>query len=594
VILQKESALSMIKNINISLKLWLIVLPAVLALAALLVYFIIRSNDIQKNSDKVLYDEVYVSATLLINADRDFYQAAIAEKELILDPMLPTDKKDELIAAFDENMQQAQDRTKQAAENLMSNDALFTKFQHPDNKMTLEQAYADFQVQFAAWLKAYDIKTLTGDQTVRQDEFGKARDDLNIMEEILDVYAKTESAGIATDVHNSIVTSVIVISAIIVLIIVLSAVIVIYIRGGIKYITGVSRRIADGELSLKIDGKRKSRDEIGKLCTATGQILDQLNAYAGYIDEVTATLNAMSGGDMRIKLKYDYVGQFRTIKEAFVGISESLGGTLLIIRTASEQVRQGAAAIAAGAQTLAQGSTDQAGAVENLSSTIDTVTGETEKNADGIRLAVESLDATLRKIQESNAYMERMLDSMNAIGQTSNKIRTVIKLIDDIAFQTNILALNAAVEAARAGQYGKGFAVVAAEVKNLASKSANAANQTSELIGSSIRSVEEGIGIAKNTAEALADVSDKVNHVNSIFAGIASSSLEQARAMGEIKGSVSRISTVVLTNSATAEESASASEELSSQAELLYNEVSRFELEGGAGTHDVPLMLPGR
>ena len=586
-----EVRLSMIRNLNLSLKLWLIVLPAVLALAGLLILFIIRSNDIEKQSKTALYDEVYVSSSLTLNADRDFYQAAIAEKELYLSPQLSADDKKSLIKDFDDNKQQVQDRIKGAVDNIRANSALYSQFRHPDAKMTMEQLYTEFQKYFNDWLTSYDNNTGKGNIKDHQTAFDKARGDINLMGELLDAYAKSESAEIHKGVQNSITTTVIVVSIVILFIVILSVLIVTYLRGSIKYITNVSRRIAAGELALKIDARRKSRDEIGKLSTATEQILIQLNAYVGYIDEITATLTAMAEGDMNIELKYDYAGQFKSIKDAFSDISETLGGTLITIRTASEQVKGGAAMIAAGAQTLAQGSTEQASAVEQLSSTVDSVAEETGKNAGSIKSAVESMQATLKKIEESNAYMERMLESMKSIGETSNRIRTVIKLIDDIAFQTNILALNAAVEAARAGQYGKGFAVVAAEVKNLATKSADAANQTSELIGSSIKSVEEGVKIARNTADALSDVSDKVIRVNTVFSGISASSLNQAKAMKEIKTGISQISSVILTNSATAEESASASQELSGQAELLYSEAAHFRMEGEKPAANGMIML---
>ena len=417
-----------------------------------------------------------------------------------------------------------------------------------------------------------------GDMAAHLSYFDNARDDINLMTETLENYANTKSAEMADDVRDSITASVTVISAVVLLIVFLSVVILLYLRNNIRYITNVSQRIAGGELSIEIDRKRCSKDEIGKLCTATGEILGQLNAYTDYIKEITDTLGAMAQGDMRIHLRQEYVGQFATIKEAFVNISEVLGGTLQTIRSASEQVNDGASMIATGAQTLANGTEEQASAVEELSTVIDQVTEDTENNLSVVTAASDSMTSTLEKIDESTRYMEEMLAAMNSIGDTANKIKSVIKLIDDIAFQTNILALNAAVEAARAGQHGKGFAVVAGEVKNLAAKSAEAAETTSELIGSSITSVQDGIKIAGNTAEALEELSDKIKNISKAFSDISASSSQQAGAIGEIKLGISQISGVVTTNSATAEESASTSQELSSQAELLYKEVIRFKL----------------
>ncbi len=571
--------MSFFKNLKVSVKLWMIVIPAILVLAGLLWLFVTRSNDILKQSETVLYDEVFYSTALILNADRDFYQAAIAEKELYLDPSLSGDASQALLKDFNDNVSQVLDeRITEAMNNLMSNHALYTEYTHADTNITLEQLYADFISNFSAWQNSYDIETRTGDMAAHEKYFTLARDDINLMTELLEDYANTKSVQMADDVKSSITASVIIVTAVILFILVLSLVIVIYLQNNIKYITDVSQRIAAGELSIAIDQKRISKDEIGKLCDATGKILNQLNVYANYIEEITDTLNLMSSGDMRIQLQQDYAGHFLPIREAFTGISESLGGTLQTIRSASEQVNSGAAMISSGAQTLAYGTEEQASAVEELSAIIDKVTEDTTGNLEIVSSAGESMDTTLIKIDESTRYMQDMLTAMTSMGETANKIKSVIKLIDDIAFQTNILALNAAVEAARAGQHGKGFAVVAGEVKNLATKSANAAKTTSELIGSSINSVEQGIKIAGSTADALNELSDKIKIIGRSFSDISYSSTRQAEAISEIKLGISQISAVVTTNTATAEESASTSQELSSQAELLHNEVLRFKL----------------
>ncbi len=571
--------MSFFKNLKVSVKLWLIVIPAILVLAGLLWLFVTRSNDILKQSETVLYDEVFYSTALILNADRDFYQAAIAEKELYLDSSLSGNASQALLKDFNDNVSQVfEERITEAMNNLMSNHALYAEYTHADADITLEQLYADFISNFSAWQNSYDIETRTGDMAAHDQYFTLARDDINLMTELLEDYANTTAVQMADDVKSSVTASVIVVTAVILFILVLSFVIIIYLQNNIKYITDVSQRIAAGELSIAIDPKRISKDEIGKLCDATGKILNQLNVYANYIGEITDTLKLMSLGDMRIQLQQDYAGHFLPIREAFTGISESLGGTLQTIRSASEQVNSGAAMISSGAQTLAYGTEEQASAVEELSAIIDKVTEDTTGNLEIVSSAGESMDTTLTKIDESTRYMQDMLTAMTSIGETANKIKSVIKLIDDIAFQTNILALNAAVEAARAGQHGKGFAVVAGEVKNLATKSADAAKTTSELIGSSISSVEQGIKIAGSTADALNELSDKIKIIGRSFSDISYSSTRQAEAISEIKLGISQISAVVTTNTATAEESASTSQELSSQAELLHNEVLRFKL----------------
>jgi methyl-accepting chemotaxis protein len=570
--------MSFIKNLSVAVKLWAIVIVAVAALVGLLTQISVMTKNVEEKSKKVLYSEVFVSTALIINADRDFYQAELAEKEILLDKTLSSAEKEQLLADFEENATQAHDRVSEAIDNIWQNTALFAEFSHPTANVTIQMLEQDFHKQFDVWHGAYDLETGRGNLESRNAAFNATREDINLLTELLEAYAESESALITKEVDSSVRLSVVIVGAVILLILVFSAAVVLNIRNNLKYITGVSQQIAKGELSINIDKRRENKNELGRLCKATGEILVQLNDYAGYIDEITETLNAMANGDMRINLKHDYAGQFKTIKDAFIGISESLGGTLQTIRAASGQVNSGASMISAGAQALAQGSTEQASAVEELSATIGKVSENTEKNAAEVDTAADNMQMTLKKLNESTGYMQNMLTAMNTIGDTSSSIGAVIKLIDDIAFQTNILALNAAVEAARAGAAGKGFAVVAAEVKNLAQKSADAAKRTSDLIGTSITSVKQGVSIAQNTAGALAEVSTNVNKVHELFADITASSRYQATAMNEIKKGIAQISDVVLMNSATAEESASASQELSSQAEILYNEVSRFLL----------------
>jgi methyl-accepting chemotaxis protein len=286
----------------------------------------------------------------------------------------------------------------------------------------------------------------------------------------------------------------------------------------------------------------------------------------------------MAQGDMTAKISQDYIGDFIPIKQALLKISDSLNETLSAIQVSARQVDGGAQQVSAGAQALAQGATEQASSVEELAASGSEVAEKVRQNAQHVNQVTEYIRETKEKVEEGTGQMSRMLESMQSINASSNEIGKIIKVIDDIAFQTNILALNAAVEAARAGSAGKGFAVVADEVRNLAGKSANAAKQTTALIESSVKSVKDGSEIADVTARGLDEIAKKVQLVGETIQKIDQASSEQAVAIEQITRGVEQVSTVVQTNSATAEQSSAASEELSAQSDMLNSLIGKFRL----------------
>lgn len=339
----------------------------------------------------------------------------------------------------------------------------------------------------------------------------------------------------------------------------------------------VAAKIADGELEQEI--RHYSNDELGELADNFGQTVLRLRDYVDYIDEISEKLQDIAQGDLTFTLSHEYVGEFAKIKESLEEISLSFNETFGQINTAAEQVAEGAGHVSDGAQTLSQGAAQQTDAVGALASHINEVSDGIQKTALGAKKASQISQDMGQGILDSNEKMKHMNGAIEKISGKSAEIHSIIKTIDDIAFQTNILALNAAVEAARAGSAGKGFAVVADEVRDLAGKSSEAAKNTTLLIDQTVEAVEEGSKAAEETAASMMAVVAQTEEMTGLIEGIAEYSARQAEATDEVLQGIGQISDVVQENMAAAEKSAAASEELSSQANMLKGLVAKFKLK---------------
>lgn len=336
----------------------------------------------------------------------------------------------------------------------------------------------------------------------------------------------------------------------------------------IKKMVTAANMLALGDINANV--KVESKDEIGDLALAFNKMIENIRQQALAAEKI-------AGGDLTVEVpiraENDLLG--KKLSEMVYNNNEILTN----IYNASQQVAIGARQVSDSSMALSHGATEQASTVEELTASLQQISSQTEVNAHNANQANELAENAKINAVQGNSQMQEMLKAMGDINESSANISKVIKVIDDIAFQTNILALNAAVEAARAGQHGKGFAVVAEEVRNLASRSANAAKETTDMIEGSIKKAEGGTRIAKNTAEALGKIVEGIEKVAVLVNDITVSSNEQAMGISQISQGILEVSQVVQTNSATSEESAAASEELSGQAELMKETVGKFKLK---------------
>lgn len=345
----------------------------------------------------------------------------------------------------------------------------------------------------------------------------------------------------------------------------------------LKKLDAVAAQLAKGDLDVEVNAT--SHDEVGALANNIALVVARLKTYIAYIDEISDVLEDFGRGNLKFELKQAYVGEFNRLKVAMNHIQEALSTTLFRIVDAAVQVDSSTNQIANAAQAMAQGATEQASSVEELAATINDIDAK-------IRVASEDAATANRFTQEaeqgiirSNEFMDNLMTAMNDIQHSSDEINKIIKNIDDIAFQTNILALNAAVEAARAGSAGKGFAVVADEVRNLAAKSAESAQLTTTLIENSMRAVEVGMQHATATSEAMQQVAEKSAVTAEKMQELSVTTAEQAAAIAQITTGIEQIASVTQTNSATAEETAASSEELSGQAQLMKELTAQFHMD---------------
>ena len=338
-------------------------------------------------------------------------------------------------------------------------------------------------------------------------------------------------------------------------------------------IEDVAKELTEGNLHSTLE--YRSEDEIGKLAHSMRKSIRILGSY---VDDIGHAMKLFSEGNFDVQPEVEWKGDFIGILDSFMAFEKSMAETVKGIQSASNEVSEGAEQVAASSNDLAEGATNQAAVVEELTATVTNVAEQVAQNAQSAKEISGKVGELGNAILESNGKMHEMVDSMNEINEASKEIDKIIATINEIASQTNLLALNASIEAARAGEAGKGFAVVADQVTVLADQSAQAAKESAVLIETSVKAVEKGMVIADQTATQLEDVADNSRTITEQVGNIADTLETQTTAIHQINEGIEQINDVVQTNSATSEECAAASQEMSSEAENLRELIRKLQV----------------
>ncbi len=341
----------------------------------------------------------------------------------------------------------------------------------------------------------------------------------------------------------------------------------------IRQVQTMANEMSLGHLDLRLNMKRQ--DELGEMAAAMDSFADDLQS------QVVSALQQLANGDLTFTVTPK--DENDQIRGAIKKLEEDLNQIMVQILSAGDQIASGSSQVSESAQSLSQGATESAASIEEISASMGEMAGQTRQSAENANQANQLSTETMALAEKGNQQMREMVDAMDEIKVSGENIRKIIKVIDEIAFQTNLLALNAAVEAARAGQHGKGFAVVAEEVRNLAARSAKAAQETTDLIENSVEKTGRGAAIADQTSTALLEIVQGVTKVSDLIQEIAAASTEQAQGISQVNQGLGQIDEVIQQNTAAAEESAATSEELSSQSAQLKDMLSRFTLKASQG-----------
>ncbi|AIY81156.1 HAMP domain-containing protein [Clostridium botulinum] len=534
-----------------------------------LVFMIMSLMSLQFVSNKItkLYNEPFKAVditwnmkTEFLKMQRDMYQALIEQKE---------DKIKTNISSVEDQLKLLEEDIISLRKIYIDDNNLINKFENNMDEVKDEREEIYSLLLDNKDLEAYTLITGKYDEGIQ-----------NARENLIEIGETTNNNALTFVQEAEKTRNLIFILAAIILILMIGSIIMISriiqssLLEGINHVKKVSEDLSEG--NLNIDNSYVSDDEMGEMSRDLNETIENLS---GYINDISRVIENIANENLNVETLIEYKGNFKPIKDSLDNIIGSFNSIFKNIHQASDLVASSSEEIASTTQSLSDGAVEQSNAVEDLFSKFNEVLIKINKNTESTKKADEVFENTRRMVLDGNKKMEELMISMNRIDEMSNEIEAIISTIEDIASQTNLLALNAAIEAARAGDAGKGFAVVAEEVKLLAEQSSKEVKHTNQIIQNSMKFIKNSNVLAKETLDALEDIVKNVDHTAELVKQIANSSEYESEALGDMSVKVDKISEVIQMNSATAEETAAATQELASQAELLEQEISKFRLK---------------